>query len=123
MHKPISKYFIVQWIKSWLRLLILNWPYLKARLAGYKYYIEVGIDFDPKTLRTTADRSPNTSDVEQEMHEIGAKVLMVRLVRRRSYRSTHWRLFAVFKDTESAVLFKLREGGGQLKKFDSWWKI
>lgn len=86
-------------------------------MIGYKYYVEVGIDINPR--RGNCDTGPL---VRREMNEIGADVRIVRRVRRRTVRSYQWQLFAVFRDKESAMLFKLREGGGRVKKF-RWYEF
>ena len=110
-------YKLYFWLRSWCRLLYLNWPYFCARLQGYSYYIEVGIDIQPRRTGGVTGK-----EVREDLKEIGADVLVVRRVWRRSVRSSLWRMYAVFRDKDSAMLYKLREGGGGVRRF-KWYEF
>lgn len=121
--------YIRSWFKSWYELIPLNYDYFRARLKGYEYYIELNIDIAAQRhTQQWRDTSPQgishqAKEIEDDMSDMGAQVLIVRRVRRRNYRSKSWRLYAVFKDEESAILFKLQEGDvGNLQKFKPWFK-
>ncbi|NJO61616.1 MAG: hypothetical protein HC836_26220 [Richelia sp. RM2_1_2] len=67
--------------------------------------------------------SKNTAtpgQIRTEMKELGANVLVVRWVRRINARSFGFWHFAVFKNIESALIFKLSEDVDELKKFESF---
>ena len=120
MSKPFSKWYLVLWVTSWFKLVWLNYPYVKARCEGYKYYLKVGVHLVP--TRKPKEGLVNAGEVRHNMKELGAEVYIVRVAKRMNARSFGYKHFAVFKTEEDAILYKLAEGGGKVRKFTGLWK-
>jgi hypothetical protein len=101
-----------QYIKSWIKLIRLNIPYINARLAGYKYYYELPIAI------VATPNIERTFETEQNIKQLGSDVRIVRRAKRMNTRAFRYNLYATFKNEEDAMAFKLIEGiSGELKKF------
>lgn len=106
--------FIKHWFNSWIKLIKLNIPYVKYRIMGYKYYYELSIAITPQQIK----ESKTIREISNHMSEIDIDFKIARWARRMSYRSFGFRLYAMFKDEDNAMLFKIAEGiNGPLQKF------